>query len=89
MPQFEDHDYLKICSKIASSLSISIAAARKKVEMRAAREGVKDIASRKVLAEDLLKEATSNDSEGDQSNALRFDKLLTALAEDENFMVED
>ena len=35
MPLIEDHHYLKICAQLASSLSISISAARRKVEVAA------------------------------------------------------
>ena len=41
MPLIEDHHYLKICAQLASSLSISISAARRKVEVAAAKEGKK------------------------------------------------
>ena len=86
MPAIEDHDYLKICANLASSLSISIAAARRRVEVKAAQEGVRDISGRKRIANKLLEES----KEG--SNALKgsqFDELLVALSEEENFMIED
>ena len=51
MPLIEDHHYLKICAQLASSLSISIAAARRKVEVAAAKEGKKDLQSRKEIAQ--------------------------------------
>tara|TARA_Y100001968_G_scaffold208870_1_gene191967 strand:- start:165 stop:338 length:174 start_codon:yes stop_codon:yes gene_type:complete len=54
MPLIEDHDYLKICAQLASSLSISISAARRKVEVEAAREGTKDLLSRKILLKRFL-----------------------------------
>ena len=46
MPLIEDHHYLKLCAQLASYLSISIAAARRKVELAAAKEGKKDLNSR-------------------------------------------
>ena len=51
MPLIEDQNYLKICAQLASSLSISISAARRKVEVAAAKEGKKDLQSRKEIAQ--------------------------------------
>ena len=53
MPAIEDHSYLKLCAQLASFFSISIASARRKVEIAAAREGSKDLATRKSVAEQL------------------------------------
>ncbi len=89
MPAIEDRGYLKICAELASCLSISISAARRKVELAAVRDGVKDLPAKKVIAERLLKEAKSRNNEGDHDSAATFDALLEALAEDENFMTED
>tara|TARA_Y100001968_G_C19311102_1_gene694224 strand:+ start:728 stop:1000 length:273 start_codon:yes stop_codon:yes gene_type:complete len=90
MPAIEDHDYLKLCAKLASFLSISISSARRKVEMQAARDGVRELAGRKEIAENLLNKLrlqVGNSSEG--INSAQFDELLAALAEEENFMIED
>ncbi len=89
MPPIEDHAYLKICSQLASLLSISIASARRQVEISAARDGVRDIAGRKAIAESLLQEVRSREANRDTSSGERLDQLLEALAEDENFMLED
>ena len=88
MPTIEDHNYLKICAQLASSLSISLASAKRQVELAANRTGKKDLQSRKVIAEKLLKKALSQGSSKDNS-ANQLDKLLEALASEENFMVED
>tara|TARA_B100000700_G_scaffold87056_1_gene97991 strand:- start:540 stop:806 length:267 start_codon:yes stop_codon:yes gene_type:complete len=88
MPTIEDHNYLKICAQLASSLSISLASAKRQVEFAANRTGKKDLQSRKVIAEKLLKKALSEESSKDNS-ANQLDKLLEALASEENFMVED
>ena len=61
MPLIEDHHYLKICAQLASSLSISISAARRKVEVAAAKEGKKDLQSRKEIAQKILEETLNND----------------------------
>ncbi len=89
MPLIEDHHYLKICAQLASSLSISIAAARRKVEVAAAKEGKKDLQSRKELAQKILDQVLDEDKKESYSASASFDELLKALKEEENFMIED
>ena len=89
MPLIEDHHYLKTCAQLASSLSISIAAARRKVEVAAAKEGKKDLQSRKEIAQKILDQAIENDKKENDSASASFDQLLKALKEEENFMLED
>ena len=89
MPLIEDHHYLKICAQLASSLSISISAARRKVEVAAAKEGKKDLQSRKEIAQKILDQTHNEDQEQSVSASASFDHLLKALKEEENFMLED
>ncbi len=89
MPGIEDHAYLKVCAELASLLSISIASARRRVDLVASREGVRDPLARKAIAEKLLIEARSMNKSGGVSQAQEFDQLLEALAEEDNFMIED
>ncbi len=89
MAGMEDHAYLKLCAQLASCLSISIASARRKVELEAIKDGTRDLSTRKQIADRLLEEARSNSNQEDSSSSAQLDELLTALAEDENFMVED
>tara|TARA_Y100001968_G_scaffold151340_1_gene138472 strand:- start:333 stop:602 length:270 start_codon:yes stop_codon:yes gene_type:complete len=89
MATVDDHAYLKVCAELASCLSISLAAARRKVELVVASKGIKGLEARQLTAEDLLKEALSNASKIQPAPASQLDKLLTALAEEENFMIED
>ena len=89
MPLIEDHHYLKICAQLASSLSISIAAARRKVEVVAAKEGKKDLQSRKVIAQKILDQSIEDETKQNLSASASFDQLLKALKEEENFMIED
>tara|TARA_Y100001968_G_C19362861_1_gene720774 strand:- start:574 stop:843 length:270 start_codon:yes stop_codon:yes gene_type:complete len=89
MTPIEDHSYLKTCAQLASSLSISLSAARRKVELFAAKQGIRGLDERKQIAEKLLKESVSNSSGENDAVAVQLDNLLTALAEDENFMIED
>ena len=89
MPLIEDHHYLKICAQLASSLSISISAARRKVEVAAAKEGKKDLQSRKEIAQKILDKISEEDKAQGVSASASFDQLLKALKEEENFMLED
>ena len=89
MPLIEDHHYLKICAQLASSLSISISAARRKVEVAAAKEGNKDLQSRKEIAQKILDQTLNEDQKQSVSASASFDHLLKALKEEENFMLED
>ena len=88
MPTIEDHSYLKICAELASSLSISLSSAKRKVELAAAKQKVKDLESRKKIAKQLLNKAESQ-KEIKGSSAQQLDELLEALASEENFMTED
>ena len=89
MPLIEDHHYLKICAQLASSLTISIAAARRKVEVAAAKAGKKDLQSRKEIAQKILNQIIEDENHQKDSVSESFDKLLKALKEEENFMLED
>ena len=89
MPLIEDHHYLKICAQLASALSISISAARRKVEVAAAKEGKKDLQSRKEIAQNILDQTLNEDKKQSLSTSEAFDQLLKALKEEENFMLED
>ncbi len=80
---------MKLCAELASRLSISLASARRKVELVAAKDGVKDLKSRKSIAERLLNEDLIRSQSEDSSSSAQLDELLEALAEEENFMVED
>ena len=76
MPLIEDHHYLKICAQLASSLSISISAARRKVEVVAAKEGKKDLQSRKEIAQKILEQTLNEDKKQSVSASASFDQLL-------------
>ena len=89
MPLIEDHHYLKICAQLASVLSISISAARRKVEVAAAKEGKKDLQSRKEIAQKILDQVLDENKTQSNSASASFDELLKALKEEENFMIED
>ena len=89
MAPLEDHAYMKLCAELASRLSISLASARRKVELAAAKDGIKDLNARKDLAKVLLEQVDKRDQSENLSVSAQLDELLEALAEEENFMIED
>ena len=89
MAPLEDHAYMKVCAQLASLLSISLASAKRKVELAAVQEGVKDLAGRKLIAERLLNEARISNTQAEGSTSDQLDHLLEALAGEDDFMVED
>jgi hypothetical protein len=85
MPAIPDRNYNAACGRLASWLGISIASARRRVDIRAAREGLADTAERIALAERMLAEAEGS---GVDNRAL-LEAQLGALSSEENFMTED
>ncbi|MBM5785510.1 MAG: hypothetical protein RLZZ459_176 [Cyanobacteriota bacterium] len=81
----QDKDYVTACGKLASALSISIAAARRKVDVVASKEGVRDPAGRLLIAQRLLLES---EGVGQESRQL-LDVLLEAVAEEANYLGDD
>ena len=88
MYPINDREYLKICADIARSMSISLAAAKKKVELRISQKGVKTIEEKKDIARDTLNLCQKNNMLGEGSIKL-FDDLMESVGDDENFLVED
>ena len=88
MYPINDRQYLKTCSEIAKLLSISLSAAKKKVEIKIAKKGSKNIEEKRQVAQDLL-----NTCEKDNLNKLSsskiLDKLMSTLENEDNFMTED
>ena len=85
MAPLEDRAYTQVCSRLATLLSISIASARRKVELAAVREGIRDTPGKLAVAERLIETASSS---GESHGAL-LDDLLEAVASEMNFMDED
>ncbi|WP_438982348.1 hypothetical protein [Vulcanococcus sp.] len=81
----QDKDYVTACGRLATALSISIAAARRKVDLVASREGVRDSAGRLSVAQRLLLESQGV---GEESRQL-LDVLLEAVAEEANYLGDD
>ncbi|HRD41743.1 MAG TPA: hypothetical protein PLI52_03140 [Prochlorococcaceae cyanobacterium AMR_MDS_5431] len=85
MATIQDRAYTTVCSQIASLLSISLSAARRKVDFLAAKEGLNDGAGRLITAERILETVRA----GQNNEGALFDDLLTALESEENFLLED
>ena len=81
----QDKDYVTACGRLATALSISIAAARRKVDLVVSREGVRDSAGRLLIAQRLLLESQGV---GEESRQL-LDLLLEAVAEEANYLGDD
>lgn len=86
MAAIEDRAYSAACGQLASVLSISIAAARRRVEMVAAQRGLRGDASAKTaLAQELLAQAQAQS----EPHRQLLDSLLEGVPSEMNFMDED
>ncbi|MCP9891146.1 hypothetical protein KBY57_08780 [Cyanobium sp. Aljojuca 7D2] len=85
MAGIPDRAYNAACGKLASQLGISLAAARRKVDVKASQQGLRETAAKLTLAEQMLAEAQSSGT----NNHDLLTSLLEAVGNDENFMVED
>ncbi|MEB3326864.1 MAG: hypothetical protein VKI39_04055 [Synechococcus sp.] len=85
MAGIPDRAYNATCALLASQLGVSLAAARRKVDVKASQHGFRDTPAKLALAEQMLAEAQSS---GTRNHEL-FTSLLEAVGNDENFMVED
>ena len=88
MYPINDRQYLKICAEIAKLMSISLSAAKKKVEIQIAKEGSKTIKEKIQVAQNLLEICENN--EGDKLSSARIlDKLMETLDDEDNFLTDD
>ena len=88
MYPINDRQYLKICAEIAKIMSISLSSAKKKVEIKIAKEGSKTIQEKIQVAQNLLDICEKN--EGDKLSPSRIlDKLMETLEGEDNFLTED
>ena len=85
MAAIQDRDYLRLCAELASLLSISQASARRRVDQQAAKDGARDVETRKAVATSLLDAAKA----GQGSAGSNLDTLLEAEPMDRHFMLED
>ncbi|MEX1316149.1 MAG: hypothetical protein AB1Z22_03350 [Synechococcaceae cyanobacterium] len=85
MAGISDRAYSATCARLASALGVSLASARRRVEIRAAQAGIREPQGKLALAEELLTELQA--SPGDHHGLLTAQ--LEAVGSDDNFMVED
>ena len=88
MYPINDRQYLKSCAQIAKLLSISLSAAKKKVEIQIAKKGSKTIEEKRQVAQHLLN-TLEKDQAGKMSSTQILDKLMSTLENEDNFMTED
>ena len=88
MYPINDRQYLKICSEIAQLKSISLSAAKKKVEIQIAKKGLKTINDKRKVAEDLLDNYKKEKENGISSSKI-LDKLMETLESEDSFLTED
>ena len=88
MYPINDREYLKICAKIASEMSISLSSAKKKVELQISQQSSKTIEEKRKIASDVLDLCKKENTNGGGSVQL-FDELMESLNNDDNFLVED
>jgi len=85
MAGITDRNYSIVCGRIASLMGISQSAARRRVDIRAAQQGHKDVAARIATAEAMLSEleASTVDHQG------LLEAQLGTVGNDDLYMVED
>ena len=85
MAGIQDREYDVACGRLASALGVSLSAARRRVEVKAAASGIRDGAGKLCIAKEMLAAA----SESSASSHELLSSLLEAVGNDENFMLED
>lgn len=85
MPAPTDRAYATVTGSLASLLGISIASARRRVDQRAARAEIRDIAGRVAMAEQMVAEMQGSS----QDQVRLLDSLLIAESDEANYLDED
>lgn len=85
MAYLSDRDYTIACGQLASQLGISLASARRKVDIRAVKEGMRATDEKIALCQTMLEEARNS---GVDMGAL-LSAQLTTVGRDDQFMTED
>ena len=85
MASIQDPVYVKLCAKLASKLSISLASARRQVDQAAAKEGKRDVETRRLVVQSMLDAL----NQGDGDHAATLDELLKDSEGNSNFILED
>jgi hypothetical protein len=85
MAAIPDRHYNAACGRLATQLGVSLAAARRKVDIRAVKDGIRDTNGKVSLAGLMVEEAVAS---GVDAGALLTAQLGT-VGNDEFFMTED
>jgi len=88
MYPINDREYIKICADIASIMSISLASAKKKVEIQITTKACKTIDEKRKVAKEVY-ETCKKDSVNDLNSIKLLDNLMQSLDGQDNFLVED
>ena len=88
MYPINDREFLKICADIASLMSISIASAKKKVEIQITNNACKTIDEKRKVAKEVY-ETCKKDSTNDLNSIKLLDNLMQSLEGNDDFLVED
>ena len=88
MYPINDREFLKICADIASVMSISIASAKKKVEIKIANQACKTMDEKRKVAKEVY-ESCKKDGANDLNSIKVLDNLMQSLDGNDNFLVED
>ena len=82
MAALQDPEYVKLCARLASGLGISLASARRQVDMASARAGRRSVEDRRQMAQTMLDEL-------DTSRSQELGALLESSEGNPDFMLED
>ena len=85
MAGITDRSYSILCGRIATLMGISQSAARRRIDIRAAQAGQRDVAGRIATAEAMLHELEASDE--DRQGLLSAQ--LGTVGSDDLYMVED
>lgn len=85
MPAPIDRAYATVTGQLATLLGVSIAAARRRVDQQAAREGTRELGGRVAIAERMIQES----KEAARAQGQLLDALLVAEDDESGFMLED
>ena len=88
MYPINDREFLKICADIASLMSISLASAKKKVEIQITKKACKTIDEKRKVAKEVYQNC-KKDSANDLNSIKLLDDLMQSLDGNDDFLVED
>ena len=88
MYPINDREFLKICADIASLMSISLASAKKKVEIQITKKACKTIDEKRKVAKEVY-ETCKKDSANELNSIQLLNNLMQSLDGNDNFLVED